>query len=232
MLTRLHKYIAECGVASRRKAEELIRAGRITVNGEAVTKMGIKVDGAKDKVALDGKMIRPETRTIYIKLNKPRGYVSSCRSERGERTVLDLVKDIKERLYPVGRLDMDSEGLLILTNDGEAANRLMHPRYEHEKEYVVRLRSPVTGRQLEQLAKGIEIDGQRTLPAKIKLLGETEFSIILKEGKKRQIRRMVEVTGNRVIGLKRVRIGKLTLGKLPTGKYAHLTSSEIHSLML
>ena len=232
MFTRLNKFIADCGVASRRKAEDLIRAGKICVNGQIVSNLGTKIDPTADKVVLDGKKITPVEKKIYLKLNKPRGYISSCRSEKGERTIMDLVKDIPERLYPVGRLDMDSEGLMLLTNDGELANRLMHPRYEHEKEYTVNVKCPMTNEQMKELSSGILIDGRKTLPAKVKLLGEKEFSIILKEGKKRQIRRMVEAVGNRVVGLRRVRIGKLNLGKLPLGKYAYLTSSEIRSLVI
>lgn len=229
---RLQKYLASCGVASRRKAEELIRAGKVAVNGQVVTEMGTKVDPARDRVEMGGSVVRLLEKKVYLKLNKPRGYISSCRSERGERTVLDLVKDVKERLYPVGRLDLESEGLILLTNDGELANKLMHPRYEHEKEYLVSLQSPVSSHQLLELQRGIVIDGEKTLPARIFLEGHKQFRIILKEGKKRQIRRMVEAVGNKVVKLQRTRIGNIRLGDLPMGRCAALTASEIRSLML
>jgi len=232
MKTRLQKFIAECGVASRRKAEELIRAGRVEVNGQVVIEMGTKIDPAKDKVVVDRQLLQQKEEKIYLKLNKPRGYFSSCVSQKGERTILDLVKDVPYRLYPVGRLDVSSEGLMLLTNDGELANKLMHPRYEHEKEYLVDTASPVTSYALREMANGMMIEGEKTLPAKVKLLSEKSFSIILREGKKRQIRRMVEAVGNKVLGLKRVRIQNIKLGDLPVGKAIPLTSSEIKSLML
>jgi len=227
---RLQKYIAECGIASRRKAEELIKNGQIKVNGRLVTEMGTQVDPAKDKVLIDGRPIKPEEKKIYIKLNKPRGYVSSCVSQRGERTVLDLVKAVPYRLFPIGRLDYDSEGLMILTNDGELANKLMHPRYEHEKEYVVDLTMPVTPEALQQIEAGVVLDGEKTLPAKVRKLGEKSFSIVLREGRKRQIRLMVGKVGNIVIRLQRVRIGSVRLGELETGKSAYLTPAEIRTL--
>ena len=214
---RLQKYLAECGVASRRRAEELISAGKVKVNGETA-KLGQKIDPALDAVSLDGKKILPTDQTIYLKLNKPAGYVCST-SGQGATTIFELVKSVPGRLFPIGRLDKDSEGLMILTNDGELANKLMHPRYEHEKEYIVNAELRIANDELMKLSSGVIIDGKKTLPAKVKKLGEKSFSIVLREGRKRQIRRMVEAVGNRVVALKRTRIGNLKLGNLPPGKY-------------
>jgi pseudouridine synthase len=227
---RLQKYIADCGVTSRRKAEELIGHGKVTVNGKLADQQGIKIDPAKDKVEVDGVPVKPLSKKIYLKLNKPRGIVSSCVSQRGESTICDLIRDVDERLYPVGRLDQASEGLMILTNDGELANRLMHPRYEHEKEYLVTCRLEVTGYQLQQLKSGIVIEDSKTLPAKVTVIGRKEFSIVLREGKKRQIRLMMEAVGNKVVTLKRVRIKNIQLGDLKPGQYRPLTAEELKSL--
>ncbi len=227
---RLQKYIAECGIASRRKAEELILAGKVKVNGKVITRLGTKVGPDRDQVMCDGKDITRSANKIYIKLNKPCGYVSSCR-KYDDKTILDLVKDVPDRLYPVGRLDIDSEGLMLLTNDGELANRLTHPRYEHEKEYEVNVQLTINNEQLKKLSSGIRIDEKKTLPAKIKRTGPRSFRIVLKEGKKRQIRRMVEAIGNRVVNLKRVRIKNIELGKLPLGSFQYLTKEELKKLI-
>jgi 23S rRNA pseudouridine2605 synthase len=227
---RLQKYIADCGVASRRKAEEMIVAGKVSVNGKLADQLGTKIDPAQDKVEVEGKPVRPASKKIYLKLNKPRGIVSSCVSQRGEPTICDLIRDVDERLYPVGRLDQASEGLILLTNDGELANRLMHPRYEHEKEYLVTCRLEVTGYQLQQLKTGIVIEDAKTLPAKVTLLGRKEFSIVLREGKKRQIRLMLEAVGNKVKTLKRVRVKNILLGDLKPGQYRPLTAEELKDL--
>ena len=229
-MLRLQKFLAECGVASRRKAEEIILAGRVKVNGRVVSKLGTKIEPAKDRVEVDGRLVKTEEKKIYIKLYKPRGYVSSCRKHKGGKTVLDLVKDIPCRLYPVGRLDKDSEGLMLLTNDGELANRLMHPRYEHEKEYIVNVELRISNDELRHLESGIIIDGEKTLPAKVRREGEKSFSIVLKEGRKRQIRRMVEYVGNRAVKLKRIRIRNIELGGLKPGEYAMLSAAEAMKL--
>lgn len=226
---RLQKYIAECGIASRRSAEKLIVSGKVKVNGEVIKKLGTKIDPEKDVVIVNGKKLNKKEKKIYIKLNKPRGIISSC-SQREKKTVLDLIPDIPYRLYPVGRLDADSQGLMILTNDGALANRLMHPRYEHEKEYQVSVRDPLKPEQIKKIKEGIEIGNEKTLPARIYIKGNKRFNIVLREGKNRQIRRMVEALGNEVIFLKRVRIKNIQLGNLRVGQYEYLTRSEIRSL--
>ena len=190
-----------------------------------------KIDPASDKVIVNGKLLKQKEKKIYIKLNKPVGVLSAC-SDSKEKTVVDLIKDVPGRLYPVGRLDMGSEGLMILTNDGELADRLMHPRYEHEKEYEVTVRGPLTSAQIAKLEQGIDLDNKKTLPVKIQRAGERRFRVVLREGRKRQIRRMMEAVGNKVSRLKRIRIKNIRLGNLATGKYAFLTTSEIQGLML
>ncbi|MBU0502230.1 MAG: rRNA pseudouridine synthase [Candidatus Margulisbacteria bacterium] len=226
---RLQKYLADCGVASRRAAEKLIVAGKVKVNGQVVTELGTKIDPDKNKVEVRGVRCEREGKKIYLKLNKPRRIVSACSDPR-EPTVIDLIKDVSERLYPIGRLDKDSEGLILLTNDGDLANKLMHPRYEHEKEYVVTVQFPIFYKQIERLGQGVVVDGTETLPTKIKQLGSRRFSIILKEGKKRQIRKMVEVVGNKVVRLQRIRIENIHLGQLPLGEYVPLTAAELRTL--
>jgi 23S rRNA pseudouridine2605 synthase/23S rRNA pseudouridine2604 synthase len=227
---RLQKYMAECGVASRRRAEKLIAAGKVKVNGKVVTQLGTKVDPNADKITVDGKLLRQKERKIYIKLNKPRGVISSC-YQKGKKTVIDLVKDLPYRLYPVGRLDQDSQGLMILTNDGEMANRLMHPRYEHEKEYQVGVKEPLEEGHIKRLKQGIELDGKVTSPVRIFMKGKKRFNIVLREGRKRQIRRMLEAVGNEVTFLKRIRIKHIQLGKLRVGQYENLSLSEVKSLL-
>lgn len=227
---RLQKYIAECGVASRRTAEKLIAAGKVKVNGEVVTAQGTKVEPTTDKISVNGKLLKRKEGKIYIKLNKPTGYVSTC-AKNVNKSILRLVKDIPARLFPIGRLDKDSQGLLLMTNDGELANQLMHPRYEHEKEYQVGAKLPLEDHDIKQLKEGIMIDGKMTLPAKVYPKGQKRFSIILREGKNRQIRRMLEALGNQATFLKRVRIKNIHLGRLPVGKYEHLSRAERQNLL-
>jgi 23S rRNA pseudouridine2605 synthase/23S rRNA pseudouridine2604 synthase len=228
-LIRLQKHMAQCGIASRRQAEAMIRGGQVKVNGKVVTELGTKIDPGKDQVTVTGSPPIKQEKKVYYKLFKPIGIVSAC-SDAREKTVIDLLKNIPFRLYPVGRLDKESEGLLILTNDGEIANQLMHPRYEHEKEYVVRVQRPMSAKMLVTLEQGMMLEGEQTLPTKIVLVEPNEFRIVLREGKNRQIRRMVEALGNRVTYLKRLRVGKIKLGSLKPGEYAELTSEEIKSL--
>ena len=215
---RLQKYIAECGVASRRKAEQLIGWRRVLVNGRVVTKLGTKIDPAKDKVVVDGKLLRKKEAKVYIKFNKPRDVISSCRKFKDEKTILDYVQDVSCRLYPVGRLDKDSEGLMLLTNDGELANKLMHPKFEHEKEYLVRTKYQVAAATVEKLREEV---------AEVELLDVKKLRIVLTEGKKRQIRLMVIKAGNRVERLKRVRLGKIRLGDLAVGDFQYLTAYDV-----
>jgi 23S rRNA pseudouridine2605 synthase/23S rRNA pseudouridine2604 synthase len=227
-MMRLQKYLSAAGVCSRRRGEELISQGLVKVNGEKVTQLGTSINPELDRVEVAGQVIRKSKALVYIMLNKPKGYITS-RSHRGEKIVFDLV-DVPERLNPVGRLDKDSTGLLILTNDGELHNRLIHPSFDHEKEYEVKVANFLDDRALEALRAGVVFEDQKTRPATVKRLGEKLFRIILKEGRKRQIRRMVEVIGNQVTALHRVRMSTLYIGDLKTGQWRYLTPKEISAL--
>src|SRR5690242_648482 len=224
---RLAKYLAHCGVASRRRAEELIAAGRVTVAGERVTDPARDVDETSG-VALAGKPVRPEPREVWM-LNKPAGVVSTAREPGRRRAVVELV-DSKRRLYPVGRLDADSTGLILLTNDGELANRLTHPRYGVERTYRVRLRRPATESQLRRLRGGVDLDDGPTAPARLRAVSPRVVELTLTEGRNRQVRRMVEAVGNRVVALTRIRFGPLALGTLPEGKARRLRTPEVRRL--
>ena len=223
---RLQKYLAECGVASRRKSEELIAAGKVKVNGH-VAQIGDKIDPRRDLVTVRGKKVRKTQRNYYILLHKPRGYVTTVSDELGRKTVMDLVRDIDARLYPVGRLDKDSEGLLLLTNDGAFANALTHPRHAYSKKYRVTIRGKVDDRALLQLREGIDLDGRMTAPCDVTVLtaeeNRTVLEFVLHEGRNRQIRRMCEAVELEVIRLK--------LGMLPVGKWRELTDNEVQKLM-
>jgi 23S rRNA pseudouridine2605 synthase/23S rRNA pseudouridine2604 synthase len=227
-MMRLQKYLSAAGVCSRRRGEELISQGLVKVNGEKVTQLGTSINPELDRVEVAGQVIRKSKALVYIMLNKPKGYITS-RSHRGEKIVFDLV-DVPERLNPVGRLDKDSTGLLILTNDGELHNRLIHPSFDHEKEYEVTVANFLDDRALAALRAGVVFEDQKTRPATVKRLGEKLFRIILKEGRKRQIRRMVEVIGNQVTALHRVRMSTLYIGDLKTGQWRYLTPEEISAL--
>lgn len=230
-MMRLQKYIASCGAASRRAAEEMIAAGRVSVNGKVVTEMGTTVNEYEDEVALDGRIIYPEEKKVYILLSKPKGYVTTASDDHGRPTVLDLV-DVKERVFPVGRLDLNTEGLLILTNDGEFANRLMHPRYECEKTYFARLAEDIDDEAVEKLRHGVRIDDDFvTSPATVIRKDTNKFTVKIKEGKKRQIRRMFEAVGGKVLYLRRTAIGELRDTKLEKGKWRYLTDAEVRYLM-
>ena len=226
---RLQKFIASAGVCSRRQAEVYIQEGRVAVNGRVVTQLGVKVDPETDAVTVDGKAIAPDHPKIYIALNKPAGYVSSC-LQRQEKTILDLIK-IKERVYPVGRLDKASTGLMLLTNDGVLHLQLSHPSFDHEKEYDVTVAEPISDEDLARLKAGIWIDGRKTRPAKVFRVSDRRFRIVLREGRNRQIRKMTGRLGHRVTALKRLRIAGIKLGKLREGQWRFLTPGEQKSLL-
>jgi len=228
-LMRLQKYLSTAGVCSRRKGEELIQAGRVSLNGEVVTELGTKANPDVDLVEVDGKAVHINQDRVYIALNKPGDYVTSTH-HRGESVVTDLV-DIPQRIYPVGRLDKDSTGLLLLTNDGRLHHRLSHPSFDHEKEYVVRVAKQIPDGALVRLAKGVPMMGTKTRPARLTRISRRRFKIVLQEGKNRQIRRMVRKVGNQVTDLKRIRIANIRLGKLEEGAWRHLTKKELKPLL-
>jgi 23S rRNA pseudouridine2605 synthase len=233
MLVRLQKIIADAGITSRRKAEELILQGRVTVNGQVVAELGSKADPARDHVKVDGKLLHRTTRLLYVLLNKPVGYVSTVSDPQRRPTVLSLVKGVKERIYPVGRLDYNSSGLILLTNDGELANTLMSRAAAIPRTYQAKLEGQPKREDLVKLEQGIVLDGQRTAPAKIRLVAEREkpwYEITLTEGRNHQVRRMFERIGCPVVKLKRVRIAFLTDDGLAVGRFRHLTSAEIERL--
>lgn len=221
---RLQKLLSAAGVCSRRHGETLMTAGRVRVNGKTVYELGTSVDPDTDQVEVDGRLVElPKTR-LYIALNKPAGYVTSC-SQPGEKLVTDLIS-IPERVYPVGRLDKESTGLLLLTSDGSLHHRLSHPSFDHEKEYEITLDAPVSDDSLKRLADGMPILGTRTRPAEIIRMSPKKFRMILKEGKNRQIRRMVGLIGRRVVKLTRIRIANIRLGNLQSGTWRYLSDTE------
>ncbi len=231
---RLQKYLAECGVASRRKSEELIAQGKVKINGR-VASLGDKVNPHKDLVTVSGKRVASRQKRKYIMLHKPRGFVTTMKDQFERKDVTMLVRDVEERVYPIGRLDKNSEGLLLMTNDGEFANLLMHPSSHVSKTYRVTVRPPMTDVQLATLTNGVTLDdGTKTLPAEVLILAEEENRIVLQftifEGKNRQIRRMCEAVGLPLVRLKRIAIGDLKLGMLPQGKWRELTEKEVRSL--
>ena len=234
MLERLQKIISAAGITSRRASEELILAGRVAINGFVVTELGSKADPVTDTITVDGKLLTIAAKRLYILLYKPVGYMTTLDDPEGRPLVTELLKELGERVYPVGRLDYNTEGLLLLTNDGEWANHLMHPRHEVEKEYHVRVRGKVHRSQLEQLAGGVDIEGRKTAPAKVCMIKEGEqndwFSLTIHEGRNRQVRRMCEAVSLSVVRLRRVRYGMLSLDTLQPGEFRFLTGSEISGL--
>ena len=231
---RLNKFLASCGIASRRKCEELILAGKIQVNNKIVTNLGTTVNEEKDEVRCNNEVVSPSKIFSYYILHKPKGYVSTVKDDRGRKTIMELIKDVPERVFPVGRLDYESEGLVLLTNDGELANRLTHPSYEIEKTYIVKVEGMIKESELAVLRNGVKLDGVKTKKAKLKLINfennVSKIEVKITEGRNRQIRRMFLEIGKEVIFLKRTAIGELKLGGLSRGKYRQLNSYEVNCL--
>src|SRR3954454_6602892 len=235
---RLQKILSAAGVASRRLSEELITQGRVSVNGKTVTELGTRADPGVDEIKVDGRRIKNDQRRRYILLNKPRGYITTRSDPEGRPTVMDLMKGVREYVYPVGRLDYDSEGLLILTNDGELAARLTHPRHEVEKVYEARVKGVPDERTLDRLARGVTIEGRRTAPAKVRasepfVRGSGEQTVIehsIHEGRQRQVRKMFDAVGHPVVRLKRVRIGPITDPEIAPGDLAELPAEEVQKV--
>jgi pseudouridine synthase len=228
-MMRLQKFLSAAGHCSRRRGETLIAAGMVKVNGKTVIRPGTSVDPENDVVEVEGKRLAAHDALVYVALHKPRGFVTSCRHSN-EKIVLDLI-DIPQRVYPVGRLDKDSTGLLILTNDGRLHHRISHPSFDHEKEYDVTVETPISDSALKTMEKGMPLMGSKTRPAQITRVSATRFRIVLKEGKNRQIRRMVEQVGNRVVSLTRIRISGLKLGRLTQGAWRYLNETEKAELL-
>ena len=234
---RLEKYIATSGIASRRAVKKSILAGLVTVNGEPVLVPGHSINVETDAVEFEGKRVKPLMERIYLMLNKPAGYLTTRSDERGRPTVMNLVADLPESIYPVGRLDLETEGLLIFTNDGDFAYRLLHPSHEIAKTYLTWVKGVPDDSAVQRLRQGVTIPSGRTAPAKVERLkvsrdgASTQFEVVIHEGKKRQVRFMFKAVGHSVIRLKRVAVGTLRLGNLPQGQYRLLTPQEITTLM-
>ncbi len=231
---RINKFLAECGIASRRAAEELILSNKVKINGKPAN-LGDKVVPGKDRVEVSGKRVALKPKAhVYLMLNKPRGYVTTMSDEKGRKCVAQLVKDVKGRVFPIGRLDMLSEGLLLFTDDGEFANRLTHPRFHIGKTYKVVIKGELTDEDIVAFREGIELDGEKTAPADIHVgdvkEGRQTFHLTIFEGKNREIRRMCEARGIEVLRLKREKMGNLSLGLLPCGKYRYLNEKDIKKI--
>ncbi len=230
---RLQKYIARCGITSRRKAEELIVNGKVKVNGIVVSELGTKIDADIDSVTVDNNKISESNQLIYIKLYKPEGYVTTVKDQFGRKTVLDLI-EIKERIYPIGRLDYNTSGLLLLTNDGDLANKLMHPKYHIYKTYVAEVDGRINDEEINKLKTGVIIEDYKTAPARVRLLNSSKntstVEISIYEGKNRQVRKMLDAVGHKVLTLKRVSMGQITLDNLKPGSWTYLNEDEIKFL--
>ena len=233
---RINKYIASCGVASRRKAEEIINEGRVTVNGSTVYELSIQIDEKKDIVEVDGKSISQEEEKVYLIMNKPEGYITTVKDQFGRPSVLDIIDDVSERVYPVGRLDYETSGLLILTNDGDLTYTLTHPKHEVEKTYLARVKGIFTEEEIERFKTGLEIEDYITAPAKIKIIKEDRIKdysvcrISIHEGKNRQVRKMCAAVDHKVMNLKRIQMGKINVRNIEVGKYRHMTDEEVRYL--
>ncbi len=234
MEERLQKILAQAGVCSRRAAEELIRQGRVSVDGVRVTEMGLKVDADRQRITVNGKPLKPTEKKITLLLNKPQGYVTTMSDPQGRPIVSALVKEVGERLFPVGRLDLDTEGALLMTNDGELAQKLLHPKFEINKTYLATVRGHIDPKKIQALEQGIDLDGRTTWPARITVQEKsdrtTTLRIVIHEGRKRQVRRMFEAVGHPVVYLKRLAYGKLQLGNLALGKYRFLSQKDLERL--
>ncbi|WKV09032.1 pseudouridine synthase [Thermoanaerobacterium sp. CMT5567-10] len=232
-MERLQKYLAECGIASRRKCEQLILDGKIKVNGTVIKNLGIKIDPDKDIVEYNGRVVAKVQHNIYIMLNKPTGFITTVKDQFGRPSVLDIIK-IKDRIYPVGRLDYNTSGLLLLTNDGDIANKLMHPKHEIDKVYIAKIRGIPDDKDLDRFRNGLLLDNRLTAKAKIEILkkinNDALVKIVIHEGRNRQIRRMCELIGHPVMTLKRIKIGDLELGNLKVGQWRYLTGEEVQYL--
>jgi len=234
MLIRLQKAIADSGLASRRKAEELIAAGRVVVNGRVVTELGTKVDPTRDHIKVDGRHLKPMPPQTFLIVNKPRGFVSSLSDPEGRPTITNLLRGVTMRVFPVGRLDFDSEGLLLLTNDGQIAHTLLHPRYHVQKTYLIKVKGVLTDEDIASLERGVKLEDGLTAPAQVKKVRKAEanswLEITIHEGRKHQVKRMLEVVGHPVLRLTRVRFGPLALGDLAPGEFRFLTDREANAL--
>lgn len=235
-MERLQKIISQAGAASRREAERLILAGRVALNGGTVTELGVRAEPGKDEIAIDGKLLKQYVPKLYFLLNKPRGYISAVKDNRGRKTVVDLLNDVDEYIYPVGRLDYDTEGLLLLTNDGELMNGLLHPRYEIKKTYEAKVLGVLSDSDIRRLQKGILLEDGITAPADAGLVEKAEdnststVKLTIHEGRNRQVRRMLQAVGHRVLDLKRTVFAGLVLSGVRTGSYRRLTTDEIAGL--
>ncbi len=233
-MVRLQKYLADSGVASRRASEKLIASGRVMVNGEIVREMGILVDENYDVVTFDGEIVKNNAKKEYIMLNKPVGFITTVSDDKDRPTVMELVSDISTRIYPVGRLDYDTEGLLLLTNDGDLTYRITHPKHDIAKTYVAEVTGDVSMDTINQLRRGVVIDGRKTSPAEVEVIGATQYGtkieITIHEGRNRQVRKMFEALGCIVKRLRRTKEAGLNLGHLPLGKWRKLSESEVNML--
>ena len=231
---RLNKFLSNSGIASRRKCDEIIKEGKVTVNGKIVTELGTLINEKKDRIKVEGKEIKLPSSFVYIKLNKPKGYACSANDEKGRKTIYQLI-NCDERLFSIGRLDYNTEGLILLTNDGDFANKVAHPSYNLEKEYHVNIIGDIKESELAVLRRGVVIEGNRLPCAKVERISfennVTKLSVIINEGLNRQIRRMFEAIGKEIKLLKRVRIGEVKLGGLKRGDYRDLTEKELNSLV-